>query len=150
MQVIVSSGVFMKEGGLREPFSYHVSVQYICSRSRKDELSSSPLFIWTDSIVSCYIFFLYSREFPRIGGIVSYFLIPVYHKFIYFINTRGPYISALISKFIVGFIFCLNVIFEKSIPKQSKRRVKLCTCPNTLRVSTSLVSENSDVGVQLL
>ena len=150
MQVIVSSGVFMKEGGFREPFAYHVSVQYICSRSRKDELSPSPLFIWTVSVVSCFIFFLYSWEFPRNGGIVSCFLIPVYHKFIYFINTRGPYISALISKFIVGFIFCLNVIFEKSIPKQSKRRVKLCTCPNTLRVSTSLVSENSDVGVQLL
>ena len=44
MQVIVSSGVFMKEGGFREPFAYHVSVQYICSRSRKDELSPSPLF----------------------------------------------------------------------------------------------------------
>ena len=150
MQVIVSSGVFMKEGGFREPFAYHVSVQYICSRSRKDELSPSPLFIWTVSVVSCFIFFLYSWEFPRNGGIVSCFLIPVYHKFIYFINTRGPYISARISKFIVGFIFCRNVIFEKSIPKQSKRRVKLCTCPNTLRVSTSLVSENSDVGVQLL
>ena len=150
MQVIVSSGVFMKEGGLREPFCYHVSVQYICCRSRKDELSSSPLFIWTDSVVSWFIFFLYSWEFPRIGGIVSCFLIPVYHKFIYFINTRGPYISARISKFIVGFIFCCNVIFEKSIPKQSKRRVKLCTCPNTLRVSTSLISKNSDFGVQLL
>ena len=35
MQVIVSSGVFMKEGGLREPFSYHVSVQYICSLAGK-------------------------------------------------------------------------------------------------------------------
>ena len=33
----------MKEGGFREPFAYHVSVQYICSRSRKDELSPSPL-----------------------------------------------------------------------------------------------------------
>ena len=150
MQVIVSSGVFMKEGGFREPFAYHVSVQYICSRSRKDELSPSPLFIWTVSVVSCFIFFLYSWEFPRNGGIVSCFLIPVYHKFIYFINTRGPYISARISKFIVGFIFCRNVIFEKSIPKQSKRRVKLCTCPNALRVSTSLISKNSDFGVQLL
>ena len=55
MQVIVSSGVFMKEGGFREPFAYHVSVQYICSRSRKDELSPSPV-----SVVSRFIFFLYS------------------------------------------------------------------------------------------
>ena len=29
----------MKQGGFREPFAYHVSVQYICFRSRKDELS---------------------------------------------------------------------------------------------------------------
>ena len=35
MQVVVSSGVFMKEGGFREPFAYHVSVQYICSRRGK-------------------------------------------------------------------------------------------------------------------